>query len=52
MEKNLFARGVAELAEDEGLAAEPLREFEESGGRLMCEGDRFPLDAYFFKAPE
>ena len=29
-----------------------LREFEESGGRLMCEGDRFPLDAYFFKAPE
>ena len=29
-----------------------LRFFEESGGRLMCEGERFPLDAYFFKAPE
>jgi hypothetical protein len=29
-----------------------LRDFEESGGRLICEGDRFPLEAYFFKAPK
>ncbi|MCH4561510.1 hypothetical protein [Mesorhizobium jarvisii] len=29
-----------------------LRTFEEGGGKLMCEGDRFPLDAYFFKPPE
>ncbi|ESX95983.1 hypothetical protein X755_20420 [Mesorhizobium sp. LNJC405B00] len=28
-----------------------LRTFEESGGRLMCEGDRFPLEAYFFTPP-
>ena len=29
-----------------------LRDFEEGGGRLMYKGERFPLDAYFFKAPE
>lgn len=29
-----------------------LLDFEESGGKLLCEGEKFPLDAYFFKAPE
>ncbi len=28
-----------------------LRDFKEQGGELNCEGDSFPLEAYFFKPP-
>lgn len=29
-----------------------LEAFEAEGGELMHEGERFPLEAYFFKAPD